>query len=83
VNIVAMLIVGLVVGLIAKVLMPGNDPGGLLVTTVLGIAGALLAGAIGRAAGWYTAGEGAGVIASIGGSVLLLVAYRALVKRTV
>jgi uncharacterized membrane protein YeaQ/YmgE (transglycosylase-associated protein family) len=76
-----MLIVGLVVGAIAKVFMPGRDPGGFIVTMLIGIAGSIIAGFIGRAAGWYAAGQSAGFIASIVGAVLLLVIYRALVGR--
>jgi uncharacterized membrane protein YeaQ/YmgE (transglycosylase-associated protein family) len=77
-----MLIVGLVVGAIAKLFMPGRDPGGAIVTMLIGIAGSVIAGFIGRAAGWYTEGQSAGFIASIVGAVLLLVIYRALVGRS-
>jgi len=77
-----MLIVGLVVGAIAKLFMPGRDPGGAIVTMLIGIAGSIIAGFIGRAAGWYTEGQPAGFIASIVGAVLLLVIYRALVGRS-
>ena len=77
-----MLIVGLVVGAIAKLFMPGRDPGGVIVTMLIGIAGSIIAGFIGRAAGWYTEGQSAGFIASIVGAVLLLAIYRALVGRS-
>ena len=77
-----MLIVGLVVGAIAKVVMPGRDPGGVIVTMLIGVAGSIIAGFIGRAAGWYTEGQGAGFIASIVGAVLLLAVYRALIGRS-
>jgi uncharacterized membrane protein YeaQ/YmgE (transglycosylase-associated protein family) len=77
-----MLIVGLVVGAIAKLFMPGRDPGGAIVTMLIGIAGSVIAGFIGRAAGWYAEGQSAGFIASIVGAVLLLVIYRALVGRS-
>ena len=76
-----MLVVGLVVGALAKLFMPGRDPGGILVTMILGIAGAAVAGFIGRAVGWYQPGDAAGFIASIVGAVLLLVIYRALMRR--
>ncbi|MEZ4366854.1 MAG: GlsB/YeaQ/YmgE family stress response membrane protein [Kofleriaceae bacterium] len=76
------LIVGLVVGAIAKLLMPGKDPGGIIVTALLGVAGALVAYIIGRAAGWYAYGSGPGVIASIIGAMLLLGGYRAAVGRS-
>jgi uncharacterized membrane protein YeaQ/YmgE (transglycosylase-associated protein family) len=72
------LLIGFVVGLVAKLLLPGRDPGGLLITMLLGVAGAFLAQFIGRAAGWYTEGEPAGFIAAVIGAVLLLVLYRLL-----
>jgi uncharacterized membrane protein YeaQ/YmgE (transglycosylase-associated protein family) len=71
-----MLIIGLVVGAIAKLIMPGNDPGGIIVTMLIGIVGALVAGFLGRALGWYHEGEPAGFIASVVGAILLLVIYR-------
>ncbi|MFL5513924.1 MAG: GlsB/YeaQ/YmgE family stress response membrane protein, partial [Gemmatimonadales bacterium] len=71
------LIIGLVVGAIAKLIMPGRDPGGIIVTMLIGVAGALLAGFLGRALGWYNnPGEGPGIIASIVGALLLLLLYR-------
>jgi len=76
-----MALVGLVVGALAKLVMPGRDPGGVIVTALIGLTGGLLAGVIGRAAGWYEHNEGAGFIASIIGAVLLLAAYRAIVAR--
>lgn len=72
---------GLIVGLIAKLIMPGRDPGGFIVTIVLGIVGAVLAGWLGRAAGWYNEGDGAGLIASIVGAIIVLALYRMLVGR--
>jgi uncharacterized membrane protein YeaQ/YmgE (transglycosylase-associated protein family) len=76
------LIIGLVVGAIAKLLMPGKDPGGFIVTMLIGVAGALLAGFLGRALGWYNnPGEGPGIIASIVGAMLLLVLYRVFLGR--
>jgi uncharacterized membrane protein YeaQ/YmgE (transglycosylase-associated protein family) len=69
---------GLVVGVIAKLVMPGRDPGGIIVTILLGIAGALLAGFLGQAAGLYGQGDAAGLIMSVVGAVVLLFAYRAL-----
>lgn len=72
-------IAGLIVGAIAKLVMPGRDPGGFLVTMLLGIAGAVLAGWIGRAVGLYGPGEPAGWILSIIGAVVLLAIYRAAV----
>ena len=76
------LIIGLVVGAIAKLLMPGRDPGGIIVTMLIGVAGALLAGFLGRAMGWYdNPGEGPGIIASIIGAMILLFLYRLLAGR--
>jgi uncharacterized membrane protein YeaQ/YmgE (transglycosylase-associated protein family) len=76
------LIVGLVVGAIAKLLMPGRDPGGFIITMLLGVAGAALAGFLGRSAGWYRAGDaGPGIIASVIGAILLLAIYRMVVRR--
>lgn len=74
---------GLVVGVIAKLLMPGRDPGGFIVTILLGIAGALLGGFLGRATGFYGANDAAGWIISILGAILLLVLYRVMVRRRV
>lgn len=70
------IIVGFVVGAIAKFIMPGKDPGGFIITTLLGIGGALIATWIGRTAGWYDQQSGAGFLASIIGAILLLVVYR-------
>lgn len=70
------LVIGLIVGAIAKFLMPGRDPGGFLITILLGIAGAFLAGFLGRLIGWYEPGQPAGFIASIIGAMLLLLGYR-------
>jgi uncharacterized membrane protein YeaQ/YmgE (transglycosylase-associated protein family) len=76
-----MAIIGLIIGALAKLIMPGKDPGGIFVTMLLGIAGALIAGWLGRAIGWYQEGQPAGFIASIVGALILLGIYR-LVKRT-
>jgi uncharacterized membrane protein YeaQ/YmgE (transglycosylase-associated protein family) len=76
------LIVGLVIGVIAKALHPGKDPGGVIVTMLIGIVGSLVAGLAGRALGVYHAGDaGPGLIASVLGAVVLLVIYRALTRR--
>jgi uncharacterized membrane protein YeaQ/YmgE (transglycosylase-associated protein family) len=71
------------VGIIAKLLMPGRDPGGFIVTILLGIAGALLGGFIGRAMGFYGPNQGAGWIVSILGAIVLLVLYRFVARRNV
>jgi uncharacterized membrane protein YeaQ/YmgE (transglycosylase-associated protein family) len=78
-----MLIIGLVIGAIAKFIMPGKDPGGIIVTMLIGIDGALIAGFLGRAVGWYHEGEAAGFIASIVGAILLLIVYRMIVGRRI
>jgi len=72
------LLIGLLVGAIAKMLMPGKDPGGWIVTILLGIAGSFVAGYLGRMLGWYQEGQSAGFIMSILGAVLLLFIYRLL-----
>jgi uncharacterized membrane protein YeaQ/YmgE (transglycosylase-associated protein family) len=69
-------IIGLVVGLLARAVMPGRDPGGFIITTVLGISGALVGSFIGQALGFYTQGEPAGLIMSVLGAILLLAGYR-------
>jgi uncharacterized membrane protein YeaQ/YmgE (transglycosylase-associated protein family) len=70
------IIVGFLVGLVARALMPGRDSAGFIITTVLGIAGALVGSFIGRILGFYGTGEPAGFIISVIGSVLLLLGYR-------
>ena len=76
------IVIGLIVGSVAKFLMPGRDPGGWIVTILLGIAGAAVAHLIGVQAGWYLNEEPAGFIASVFGALLLLFAYRALRGKT-
>lgn len=78
---VAWIVIGLLAGAIAKMLMPGKDPGGCLITILLGIAGAMLAGFIGKSLGYYEANEGAGFLAAIAGAFLILLAYRLFLKR--
>jgi uncharacterized membrane protein YeaQ/YmgE (transglycosylase-associated protein family) len=80
-HILWMLIVGLVVGALAKLVMPGRDPGGIIVTMLLGVAGAFVGGWIGHALGWYGANEGPGIIMSIIGAVILLGIYRLVIGR--
>lgn len=80
-NILAWILFGLIVGALAKLVMPGRDPGGIVVTILLGIAGALLGGFLGRALGFYGPGEGAGWLMAILGAIILLVIYRLLVGR--
>ena len=71
---------GLIVGALAKLIMPGRDPGGIIVTMLLGIVGAMLGGFLGRLVGWYGPGEAAGYIMAILGAVLILFIYRKAVK---
>jgi uncharacterized membrane protein YeaQ/YmgE (transglycosylase-associated protein family) len=80
-HIIWMLIIGLVIGAIAKLVMPGKDPGGIIITALIGMAGSLIAGMIGHAAGWYAEGEPAGFIASVIGAIVLLAGYRAILGR--
>jgi uncharacterized membrane protein YeaQ/YmgE (transglycosylase-associated protein family) len=76
------IIIGFIAGLIAKFLMPGRDPGGFIITTLLGIVGALVATWLGQAIGWYRAGEGAGLIGAVVGAVIVLAIYRAVAGRS-
>lgn len=81
-GIIGWIIIGAVAGILGKWIMPGKDPGGFIVTILLGIAGALLAGFIGQAVGFYNAGEGAGWIGATVGAIVLLGLYRMLKGRT-
>lgn len=80
-EILVTIVIGLIVGALAKLIMPGKDPGGAIVTILLGIAGAFVAGMLGQALGWYEANEGPGIIASVIGAVILLAIYRAVAGR--
>ena len=75
-GIIGWIFFGLIVGAIAKLVMPGRDPGGFIVTMLLGIAGAVAGGFVGRALGWYEPNDGAGFLMSLLGAVLLLWIYR-------
>ena len=75
-SLVGALIIGLIVGAIAKLLMPGKDPGGMWITMALGFAGSLIATYLGRVLGWYATGQSAGFVMSILGAMLLLLLYR-------
>ena len=79
-HIIGTIIIGFIVGLIAKLLMPGRDPGGFIITTLLGIAGAVIAFYIGRGVGWYGPNDSAGFLASIVGAIILLALYRMLFR---
>jgi uncharacterized membrane protein YeaQ/YmgE (transglycosylase-associated protein family) len=75
------LFIGLIVGAVAKLLMPGKDPGGWIVTILLGIAGSFVASYLGRLLGWYQEGQSAGFIMSVLGAILLLFLYRSFTGR--
>ena len=81
-SIVGWIIFGLIVGIVAKFLMPGRDPGGFVITAVLGIVGAVLGGLIGRAVGWYGEGDPIGFVMAVIGAIILLAVYRLTVGRT-
>jgi len=81
-GIIMTFIIGLVVGIIAKFLTPGRDPGGFIITAIIGIVGSFVATWIGQALGWYQAGQSAGWIASIVGAIVLLLIYRMFTKRS-
>lgn len=80
-SILGWILFGLIVGALAKLVMPGRDPGGIIVTMLLGVAGAVLGGFVGRALGLYGEGQAAGFIMSFIGAVLLLLLYRMMVRR--
>ncbi|MDQ3139975.1 MAG: GlsB/YeaQ/YmgE family stress response membrane protein [Pseudomonadota bacterium] len=80
-GILGWIVIGFLAGGIAKLLMPGKDPGGCLITILLGIAGALLAGFIGKSIGWYNEGEAAGFLAAIVGAFIILFLYRIIMRR--
>jgi uncharacterized membrane protein YeaQ/YmgE (transglycosylase-associated protein family) len=80
-SILGTLIIGLLVGLVAKLLMPGRDPGGFIVTMLLGIVGAFVATYLGQTLGWYQIGEAAGFIGSVIGAMIVLFIYRMIVGR--
>ncbi|WP_376095165.1 GlsB/YeaQ/YmgE family stress response membrane protein [Roseomonas sp. CCTCC AB2023176] len=75
------IIIGFLAGIVAKFLMPGRDPGGFIITTLLGIIGAVVATYLGQAVGWYRAGEGAGFIGAVVGAVIVLFVYRMVAGR--
>src|ERR1041384_990152 len=80
-GIIGWIIFGLIVGIVAKFLMPGRDPGGFVITTVLGIVGAVLGGFLGRAVGWYGPNDPVGFLMAVLGAIVLLVGYRMVARR--
>jgi len=81
-SVLGWILFGLVVGIVAKFLMPGRDPGGMVITILIGIVGALLGGFIGRAGGWYGEGDPVGFVMAVLGSIVLLLLYRLVARRT-
>jgi uncharacterized membrane protein YeaQ/YmgE (transglycosylase-associated protein family) len=75
------IVIGLLAGGLAKLLMPGKDPGGCIITILLGIAGAVLAGWLGHLVGWYQPGEGASFVAAVVGAFIILLIYRLVARR--
>jgi uncharacterized membrane protein YeaQ/YmgE (transglycosylase-associated protein family) len=80
-HILGVIVIGLVVGIVAKLLMPGRDPGGFIITTLLGIAGSFVAQYLGVQLGWYGPSEPAGFLASVVGAILILIIYRLIFGR--
>jgi len=81
IEVLGWIVFGLIVGALAKLVMPGRDPGGIIVTMLLGMAGALVGGFVGRSLGWYGPNDGAGFFVSILGAIVLLALYRMVVPR--
>ena len=75
------IIIGLLAGIVAKFLMPGRDPGGFIITALLGIAGSVIATVLGRQIGWYAPGDGAGFLGAVVGAVIILAVYRSVAGR--
>ena len=80
-HIIGALLIGLLVGIVAKLLMPGRDPGGFIITAILGIAGAFVAKFLGQQFGWYGPEDSAGFLASVVGAIILLLLYRLIFRR--
>jgi uncharacterized membrane protein YeaQ/YmgE (transglycosylase-associated protein family) len=81
-SIIGWIFFGLIVGIVGKLLMPGRDPGGFIITILLGIAGALVGGFVGRALGMYGEGDPVGFLMAVAGSIILLLLYRAIAGRS-
>jgi uncharacterized membrane protein YeaQ/YmgE (transglycosylase-associated protein family) len=80
-GIIGWIIFGLIVGLVAKLLMPGRDPGGFFITAVIGIVGAVVGGFLGRAIGWYGPNDPVGFVMAVLGAIVLLAVYRLIARR--
>jgi uncharacterized membrane protein YeaQ/YmgE (transglycosylase-associated protein family) len=84
VGIIWTIVIGFLAGVIAKLIMPGrNEPSGFILTTILGIVGAVIASLLGQALGWYAPGEGAGLIGAVVGAIVVLFAWGLIAKRRV
>ncbi|MFB3817259.1 MAG: GlsB/YeaQ/YmgE family stress response membrane protein [Candidatus Methylomirabilales bacterium] len=81
-SVLGWILFGLVVGIVARFLMPGRDPGGFVITIVLGIVGALLGGWLGRSVGWYQEGDPVGFLMAVLGAIILLALYRVFARRS-
>jgi uncharacterized membrane protein YeaQ/YmgE (transglycosylase-associated protein family) len=81
-HIIGWILFGLIVGVVAKFLMPGRDPGGFVITALLGIVGGLLGGFLGRAMGWYREGDAVGFFMAVIGSIIVLALYRFTIGRS-
>jgi len=81
VSIIGTIVIGLLAGIVAKLLMPGRDPGGFIITIILGIVGAFVATWLGQAVGWYEPGEAAGFVGAVVGSLIILLIYRMVIGR--
>jgi uncharacterized membrane protein YeaQ/YmgE (transglycosylase-associated protein family) len=81
-SVIGWIVFGLIVGIVAKLLTPGRDPGGFIVTILLGIVGALLGGFLGRAVGWYREGDPVGFVVAVIGAIVVLLIYRMLTRST-
>jgi uncharacterized membrane protein YeaQ/YmgE (transglycosylase-associated protein family) len=79
--IIGTLVIGLIIGVVAKLLMPGRHPGGCIITMLIGVAGSFVASYLGEKMGWYEQGQTAGFIASVVGAMLLLLLYRLIAPR--
>jgi uncharacterized membrane protein YeaQ/YmgE (transglycosylase-associated protein family) len=80
-SVIGWIFFGLIVGIVAKFLMPGRDPGGFVVTVLLGVVGAVLGGYLGRGLGWYREGDAVGFLVAVLGAIIVLVLYRLLAGR--
>jgi uncharacterized membrane protein YeaQ/YmgE (transglycosylase-associated protein family) len=80
-GILVMIVLGLIIGAVAKLVMPGDDPGGIIITILLGIAGAVVGGFLGRVLGLYEVGQPAGFVMSVLGALVLLLGYRLLTRQ--